>query len=95
MGIIVNEQKTISIGVTVENVYISVREIVCRKVNNSNSNVYYSTVGCFDEWYSKTDRQEPLKSFNVTVNTDILPDNLYTTVYDDLKSRLDNYTDDI
>lgn len=95
MGIIVNEQKTIPNGVTVENVYISVREVACRKTNNSNSNVYYSTVGCFDEWYSKTNRQEPLKSFNVTVKTDTLPENLYTVVYDNLKLGLENYTDDM
>jgi hypothetical protein len=95
MGVVVNEQKTLPSGVSVENVYISIREVCCRKANNSNSNVYYSTVGCFDEWYSKTDKQEPLKSFHVTVKTDDLPDNLYTTVYDELKSELENYIDDI
>ena len=94
MGIIINESKTLDSGIVINNRYVSIKQVSCQKVDLSNSNViYYSTLGEFEEWISedaKNDKKS-LGSISINVNSETIPENLYTAVYDKLKSGLINF----
>jgi|14_taG_2_1085336.scaffolds.fasta_scaffold33333_2 hypothetical protein len=94
MGIIISESKTLDSGIVIDMRYVSIKQVSCQKVNLSNSNViYYNILGEFEEWVSEDakNNKTSLGSILITVKSEIIPENLYTVVYDRLKSGFSNF----
>lgn len=87
MGFTINEYKLL--GVPLQNVYVSIKA----RYYIINSNFMYGIPNKYqitsDYWFSVTPNSPTVEFGNVIINTDVLPDDIYYTIYEKIKSQID------
>jgi hypothetical protein len=95
MGIFVGDTLELDSGVSINNYYVRVREIDI--INNANNNGVFQIVGICDFYATKEAREaekEILKYEYVSIGSESLVD-VHKQVYDNLKLKYSNITDDL
>lgn len=77
------------LGLTLQNVYISIKG----RFSIHNDSFMYGIPNKYqiyaDYWFSTGPQQPTLKCSSVTLNTDVLPVDIYKAVYDEIKKNID------
>ena len=95
MGIFVGDTLELDSGVSINNYYVRVREIDI--INNASNNGVFQIVGICDFYATKEAREaekEILKYEYVSIGSESLVD-VHKQVYDNLKLKYSNITDDL
>jgi hypothetical protein len=87
MGFTINEYKLL--GVPLQNVYVSIKA----RYYIMNSNFMYGIQNKYqitsDYWFSVSPKSPTVEFGNVIINTDVLPGDIYYTIYEKIKSQID------
>lgn len=90
MGFTINEYKLL--GVPLQNVYVSIKARYCVINNNFMSGIPNKYQITSDYWFSVNENSPTVEFGNVIINTDVLPDDIYYTIYEKIKKQIDpNY----
>jgi sulfite reductase alpha subunit-like flavoprotein len=99
MAIITNDPITNEYGMTINNCYIRAgKKLKITAVEEDDNTTIYSietTVETFLNKDAKLNFKEPMSTEGILFSVDKLGDNIYEEIYDDLKRRFPNYTDDL
>jgi hypothetical protein len=87
MGFTINEYKLL--GVPLQNVYVSIKA----RYYIMNSNFMYGIQNKYqitsDYWFSVSPNSPTVEFGNVIINTDVLPTDIYYTIYEKIKTQID------
>tara|TARA_Y100000389_G_scaffold62080_1_gene58158 strand:+ start:4505 stop:4804 length:300 start_codon:yes stop_codon:yes gene_type:complete len=99
MGIISNDPITNEYGMSMSNCYIRAgKKLSITAVEDDNNTTTYSIetkIETFLNKEAKLNFKAPMSTQNILFTVDKLGDNVYDEIYDDLKRRFPNYTDDL
>lgn len=90
MGVTLNKTFVSSIGLPVQNAYVSISENHISKILDMDGSMKYRIYSCFKVWLSTDAREnkfEPIGDIQVEVKSDTPPTgNIYEVLYNQLKS---------
>lgn len=95
MGLIVHDSHTTTIGLTLSDYYVNIDDIHISKSGLENS-VYSLSVkyNSFIDKNARNAQKKPFLEMNLIITTTTL-DNIGTQIYDEIKKKFENYTDDL
>ena len=95
MGIIVSDEYNFDNGMTISNYYVNIDNITIKKSNLEEFQYTISADVCsYVSQEHRNQQKQPFNNGKAIITSDTI-NNVHTQIYTDVKTRYENYTDDI